>query len=125
MASRILPPYLRPSPKVAEVLLVQHVRGDLRPALETLLGEDAVGLWATNIGRLTAVCGMPGGVAAVSQAQPGWMPVHVRVGEGGAIRCRLQTDLDTPSVEYPVQSQLRTRSTVTTTHPGAQSRHDV
>ena len=90
---------------------------DLRPALETLIGEDAVGLSATNIGQLTAVCGMLGGVGTVSQTQPGWMPVRIRVGEGGAIRCRSQTDLDTPSVEYPVQPQLRTRPTVTTTHP--------
>jgi len=42
-----LPPYLRRSPKIAEVLLMRHLPGlstrDLRPALETLLGEDAVG----------------------------------------------------------------------------------
>jgi hypothetical protein len=93
---RILPPYLRPSPKVAEVLLVRQLRGlskgDLRPALETLLGEDAVVLSATNIGRLTVVCGMLGGVAAVF-ASAAWVDaMRVRVGEGGAIRCRSQTD---------------------------------
>ena len=57
---------------------MRHLLGlwtrNLGPALETLVGEDAVGLSATNIERLTAVCGMLGGVAAVSQAQPGWMP---------------------------------------------------
>jgi putative transposase len=50
--SRILPPYLRRSPKVAEVLPVLYLRGlstgDFRPALETLLGEEAAGLSATN-----------------------------------------------------------------------------
>jgi putative transposase len=55
--SRILPPYMRRSPKVAEVLPVLYLRGlatgDFRPALESLLGEDAAGLSATNIARLT------------------------------------------------------------------------
>jgi hypothetical protein len=102
--------------------------GDLRPAVEALLGEDAVGLSATNIGQPTTVCGMLGGVAAVSQAQPGWMTVRVHVGEGGAIRCRSQTDLDTPSVEYPVQPRLRTRPNChdyPSANTGAQSRHDI
>jgi transposase-like protein len=57
-ASQILPPYLRRSPKVAEVLPVLYLRGlstgDFRPALETLLGQDAAGLSATNIARLTS-----------------------------------------------------------------------
>jgi putative transposase len=57
--SRILPPYMRRSPKVGEVLPVLYLRGlstgDLRPALETLLGEEAAGLSATNIARLTGV----------------------------------------------------------------------
>src|ERR1019366_3034886 len=56
--SRILPPYLRRSPKVAEVLPILYLRGlstgDFRPALEGLLGEDAAGLSPTNIARLTA-----------------------------------------------------------------------
>jgi transposase-like protein len=56
--SQILPPYLRRSPKVAEVLPVLYLRGlstgDFRPALEALLGKDAAGLSATNIARLTA-----------------------------------------------------------------------
>src|SRR6202049_5015967 len=56
--SRILPPYMRRSPKVAEVLPILYLRGlstgDFRPALEGLLGEDAAGLSPTNISRLTA-----------------------------------------------------------------------
>jgi len=57
--SKILPPYMRRSPKVAEVLPVLYLRGlstnDFKPALSSLLGEDAAGLSATNISRLTAV----------------------------------------------------------------------
>jgi putative transposase len=56
--SEILPPYMRRSPKVAEVLPILYLRGlstgDFRPALQGLLGEDAAGLSATNIARLTA-----------------------------------------------------------------------
>jgi transposase-like protein len=56
--SSILPPYMRRSPKVAEVLPVLYLRGlstgDFRPALRSLLGEDAAGLSATNISRLTS-----------------------------------------------------------------------
>ena len=50
--SRILPPYMRRSPKVAEVLPILYLRGlspgDFREALPVLLGEDAAGLSATN-----------------------------------------------------------------------------
>ena len=57
-SSRILPPYMRRSPQVAEVLPVLYLRGlstgDFREALPVLLGEDAAGLSATNITRLTA-----------------------------------------------------------------------
>jgi transposase-like protein len=57
--SRILPPYMRRSPKVAEVLPVLYLRGlstgDFRQALPILLGEEAAGLSATNIARLTGV----------------------------------------------------------------------
>src|SRR5512139_3426382 len=57
--SRILPPYMRRSPKVAEVLPVLYLRGlstgDFSEALPVLLGDDAAGLSATNISRLTAV----------------------------------------------------------------------
>lgn len=57
--SAILPPYMRRSPKVAEVLPVLYLRGlstgDFQPALESLLGKDAAGLSSTNIARLTAV----------------------------------------------------------------------
>jgi len=55
--SRILPPYMRRSPKVAEVLPVLYLRGlstgDFREALAALLGDEAAGLSATNIARLT------------------------------------------------------------------------
>jgi transposase-like protein len=57
--SRILPPYMRRSPKVAEVLPVLYLRGlstgDFQEALPILLGQDAAGLSPTNIARLTAV----------------------------------------------------------------------
>lgn len=57
--SSILPPYMRRSPKVAEVLPLLYLRGlstnDFSEALPILLGEDAAGLSATNISRLTAV----------------------------------------------------------------------
>jgi transposase-like protein len=56
--SRILPPYMRRSPKVSEVLPILYLRGlstgDFQEALPVLLGEDASGLSATNICRLTA-----------------------------------------------------------------------
>ena len=56
--SKILPPYMRKSPKVAEVLPVLYLRGlstnDFRPALEGLLGDKASGLSASVITRLTA-----------------------------------------------------------------------
>src|ERR1700733_5009454 len=57
-SSRILPPYMRRSPKVAEVLPILYLRGlstgDFRPALERLAAADAAGLSPTNISRLTA-----------------------------------------------------------------------
>jgi Transposase, Mutator family len=50
--------YMRRPPKVSEVLSILYLRGlstdDFRPALETLLGEDAAGLSPTTIARLTA-----------------------------------------------------------------------
>jgi putative transposase len=56
--SHILPPYMRRSPKVTEVLPILYLRGlstgDFRPALAALLGEDAAGLSPTTITRLTA-----------------------------------------------------------------------
>lgn len=56
--SHILPPYMRRSPQVAEVLPILYLRGlstgDFREALPVLLGADAAGLSATNIARLTA-----------------------------------------------------------------------
>ena len=55
--SRILPPYMRRTPKVAEVLPVLYLRGlstgDFREALPVLLGPEAAGLSPTTITRLT------------------------------------------------------------------------
>lgn len=55
--SRILPPYMRRSPKVAEVLPILYLRGlstgDFREALPVLLGSEAAGLSPTTITRLT------------------------------------------------------------------------
>ena len=57
--SAILPPYMRRSPKVAEVLPIRYLRGlstgDFREALSALLGEEAAGLSAANITRLLSV----------------------------------------------------------------------
>jgi transposase-like protein len=55
--SYILPRYARRSPKVSDVLPVLYLRGlstgDFQPALRELLGEDASGLSASSISRLT------------------------------------------------------------------------
>ena len=57
--SQILPPYMRRSPKVAEVLPILYLRGlstgDFREDLAALLGDDASGLSPTAITRLTTV----------------------------------------------------------------------
>ncbi len=56
--SEILPPYMRRSPKVDEVLPILYLRslstGDSREGLAALLGDDASGLSPTAITRLTA-----------------------------------------------------------------------
>ncbi len=56
--SRILPPYMRRSPKVAEVLPILYLRGlstgDFKEGLAALLGNAASGLSPTAITRLTA-----------------------------------------------------------------------
>ncbi len=55
--SKLLPAYARRSPKVTEVLPVLYLHGlstgDFEPALRDLLGDDASGLSAASIGRLT------------------------------------------------------------------------
>jgi len=57
--SKILPPYLRRSPQVAEVLPLLYLRGlstgDFREALPALLGEEAAGLSPSSITRLVSV----------------------------------------------------------------------
>ena len=56
--SSILPPYMRRSPKVQEVLPVLYLRGlstgDFKEALGALLGEKASGLAPSSIARMTA-----------------------------------------------------------------------
>ena len=56
--SKILPPNMRRSPKVDEVLPILYLRGlstgDFKEALAALLGDDASGLSPTAITRLTA-----------------------------------------------------------------------
>jgi transposase-like protein len=56
--SKILPAYMRRSPKVSEVLPLLYLRGlstgDFREALPVLLGDDAAGLSPSAITRLTA-----------------------------------------------------------------------
>jgi putative transposase len=55
-SSRILPAYARRSPKVGEGIPILYLRGlstgDFKPALESLLGEDAAGLSPTTIARM-------------------------------------------------------------------------
>ena len=54
--SRILPPYLRKSPKVAEVIPLLYLHGlstgDFRQALPALLGDAAAGLSPSAVTRL-------------------------------------------------------------------------
>ena len=56
--SSILPPYMRRSPKVSEVLPVLYLRGlstgDFKEALAGLLGEKASGPSASSIARMTS-----------------------------------------------------------------------
>ncbi len=56
--SSILPPYMRRSPKVSEVLPVLYLRGlstgDSKEALAGLLEEKASGLSASSIARMTS-----------------------------------------------------------------------
>ncbi len=56
--SRLLPPYVRRSPKVSAVLPLLYLHGlstgDFQEALPVLLGEDAAGLSPAAISRLTA-----------------------------------------------------------------------
>jgi transposase-like protein len=56
--SQILPPYMRRSPKVAEVLPILYLRGlstsDFKEVPAALLGEQATGLSLTATARLTA-----------------------------------------------------------------------
>ena len=77
---------MRRSPKVAEVLPILYLRGlstgDFREALPVLLGDDAAGLSATNIARLTAVWDEE--LSAVSAAGLGRPRLRVCVGRSGS-----------------------------------------
>ena len=57
--SRILPPYMRRSPRLNEALPVLYLRGlstgDFKEALSALLGAEAVGFSPSTITRLTSV----------------------------------------------------------------------
>lgn len=57
--SRILPPYMRRSPRLEEALPVLYLRGlstgDFQEALPVLLGAEAAGLSATTISRLIRI----------------------------------------------------------------------
>jgi transposase-like protein len=57
--SKILPPYLRRSKNVSELLPLLYLRGlstgDFREALPVLLGEDAAGLSPSSITRLVSI----------------------------------------------------------------------
>ena len=58
-SSRILPPYMRRSPRLEEALPVLYLRGlstgDFSEAMKVLLGSEAVGFSATTITRLLKV----------------------------------------------------------------------
>jgi transposase-like protein len=58
-SSRILPPYMRRSPRLEEALPVLYLRGlstgDFQEALPVLLGPEAAGLSATTISRLIRI----------------------------------------------------------------------
>jgi putative transposase len=58
-SSRILPPYMRRSPRLGEALPVLYLRGlstgDFSEALPVLLGPEAAGLSASSVGRLLKV----------------------------------------------------------------------
>jgi putative transposase len=58
-SSRILPPYMRRSPRLEEALPVLYLRGlstgDFSEALPVLLGPEAAGLSATTISRLIRI----------------------------------------------------------------------
>ena len=57
--SKILPPYMRRSPRLSDALLVLYLRGlssgDFEEAIPALLGEEAAGFSASTITRLTSV----------------------------------------------------------------------
>ncbi len=57
--SKLLPPYLRRSKRVCELLPHRQLRGlstgDFSEALPVLLGDEAAGLWTSAITRLVSI----------------------------------------------------------------------
>src|SRR5271167_4170048 len=87
-SSRILPPYMRRSPKVAEVLPILYLRGpstgDFRPALEGLLGEDAARSVADQHHPTYRHLGKR--IHGLSPARSGRARVRLCVGRWGALQ---------------------------------------
>src|SRR6202171_2204740 len=85
--SRILPPYMRRSPKVAELLPILYLRGlstgNFRPALEGLLGEDAA---AVADQHHTTYRLLGERIHGVSPARSRWSRVRLRWGRWGALQ---------------------------------------
>jgi hypothetical protein len=95
-------------------------RGPPSSARDAARGGRCGILSATNIGRLRAGSMRYAWKSSSSFASAAWLDARrVRVGEGGAIRCRSQTELDTPSGEYLVQRQRRTRPTAASANRAA------
>ena len=79
-SSKILPRYARRSPRVSDVLPILYLRGlssgDFGPALRDLLGEDASGLSASSISRLTELAR---GTSNVQAPPPGFRALRLPV----------------------------------------------
>ena len=91
--SRILPPYMRRSPKVAEVLpfcICGDFRRGLPPGARAAARRGGRGFSATNIAR--ADMGYGGGVPRVSQALLGGPRLRLCVGDGVHFNVRLEEE---------------------------------
>ena len=87
--SGILPPYMRRSPKVSEVLPVLYLRGlstnDFRPALKDLLRRRCVGTVAN--GNHETDSGMAIGIRRFSQARPEQRGLRLHLGRRHPLQC--------------------------------------
>ena len=87
-SSKILPPYLRKTKSIEELIPWLYLKGvstgDFSEALKALLGPDCPGLSATTVTRLKSVweTGIPG----VEQAVAGGQAVRVRLGGRRALQ---------------------------------------